>query len=87
MNNTTTAPGRAVPFEDLPLIDQARWLRRHEPTKAVAFALQRTDGTACARFFYDASGRDGTLDAETRAALLQWAAMIHADRAVIRGAP
>lgn len=77
----------AVPFEDLPLIDQARWLRRHEPTKAVAFALKRSDGTDVARMFFTPGRLDGidSLDAETRAALLKWAAMIHEDRAVIGG--
>lgn len=79
---STPDPTRAVPFEDLPLVEQARWLRRHEPDKAVAFALQRTDGTQVARMFFDAS-RGGALDAETARALRQWAQMVWADRALI----
>lgn len=81
-NNTTPEPGRSVPFESLPLVEQARWLRRHEPGKAVAFALQRTDGTDIARLFFDASG-GGALDAQTASALRQWAGMIYQDRALI----
>lgn len=80
----TTAPelGRAIPFENLPLVEQARWLRRHEPAKAVAIDLQRTDGTDVARMFYDAS-RGGELDAETARAMRQWAQMVWDDRALI----
>lgn len=80
--NTAPELGRAVPFEDLPLLEQARWLRRHEPEKAVAFSLQRTDGTDVARMFYDASG-GGQLDEATARALRQWAGMISEDRALI----
>ena len=74
-------------FEDLPIIEQARYLRRHEPDKAVAYDLKRHDATHCARMFHaaDLAGGMDALDVETRAALLQWAAMIDQDRAVIRG--
>lgn len=81
-DNTTPELGRAVPFESLPLVEQARWLRKHESGKAVAFALQRTDGRDVARMFFDASA-GGQLDEVTAAALRQWAGMVWDDRALI----
>lgn len=76
MNDTTTAAAsRAVDFDTLPLAEQARYLLRADPAKAVALDLTRSDGTAVARMFYDASG-GGELDEVTARALRQWAAMI-----------
>lgn len=66
----------AVPFDALPLAEQARYLRRTDPARAVAFHLTRTDtNMPCARMFYDAS-RGGQLDEATARALREWAAMI-----------
>lgn len=82
--HTTAAPSRAVPFETLPLVQQARYLRRHEPDKAVAIDLAH-DGRALARMFFDASA-GGALDGATSRALHQWAQLIveHHPRAVGR---
>lgn len=85
MNDTTAAPSRAVALEDLPPAEQARYLRRTDPGRAVAFDLTRPDtGMPCARMFYDAS-HGGKLDEATSRALRQWAAMIADERAVIGG--
>jgi hypothetical protein len=84
-DTTTTARTGAVPLNDLPLGEQARYLRRTDPARAVAFDLTRPDtGMPCARMFYDASG-GGKLDESTARALRQWAAMIADERAVIGG--
>ena len=75
----------AVPFDALPFAEQARYLRRTDPAKAVAFDLTRpASGMPLARMFYDASG-GGKLDEATSRALLQWAQLVHENRAVIGG--
>lgn len=84
-DTTTTARASAVPLNDLPLGEQARYLRRTDPARAVAFDLTRPDtGMPCARMFYDASG-GGKLDESTARALRQWAGLIAENRAVIGG--
>lgn len=79
MQDTTTAPPRAVALEDLSFSEQARYLRRTDPTRAVAFDLQH-GGRPLARMFYDASGRPArgpeALDPQTRAALYEWAQLL-----------
>ncbi|MEO8082553.1 MAG: hypothetical protein ABI780_01890 [Ardenticatenales bacterium] len=81
-------PPSAVLFDDLPIDERARYLRRVDPGRAVAYDLVRQDGQPCARMFFTAGRIAGidALDPETRAVLYQWAAMIAEDMAPARRA-